>query len=274
MLVYVMRLLVIAGACYAVACVGLTFLQRHMIYIPIQVANKPEAFGLGGVDVVTLETPDGERLETWVWKGLQEKPVIVYFHGNAGNLEDRYNTFQMFRKLGYGFIALDYRGYGNSTGFPAYRTLIDDALLVLDNTSSADEFAGRKMVLYGESLGTGIATEVATKRRVDGVILQSPYTSIAEATRERFPWLPVNLLLTERFSNVPQIAAINAPLLILHGDEDELFPVSMAQTIFDAASKPKTIEILRGLGHNDIYPEDMQDAVVSFIESNVMHFPG
>lgn len=267
MLIYLMRLLVIAVACYAVACMGMAFLQRHMIYFPTQVASKPEAFGLRDAAVVTLDTPDGERLETWAWKGLKEKPVIVFFHGNAGNLEDRYETFQMFQKLGYGFIALDYRGYGNSSGSPSYRTLIEDALLIVDRASSDDGFADRKMVLYGESLGTGIATEVATKRRVDGVVLQSPYTSIAEAARERFPWLPVSLLLTEKLSNVPQIADVAAPVLILHGDKDELFPVSMAQTIFDAASEPKMIDILEGFGHNDIHSESVQDTLVSFIDS-------
>jgi fermentation-respiration switch protein FrsA (DUF1100 family) len=123
------------------------------------------------------------------------------------------------------------------------------------------------VVLYGESLGTGIATETATKRPVDGVVLQSPYTSIADAARDRFPWLPVDLLLTERFSNVPQIAHINAPLLILHGEEDELLPVSMAQSIFDAAAGAKRMEVLAGVGHNDIDPESMRDTLASFVES-------
>jgi pimeloyl-ACP methyl ester carboxylesterase len=172
----------------------------------------------------------------------------------------------VFQKLGLGFVALDYRGYGNSTGSPAYKALMEDALLVLDHTSSASQFAGRKVVLYGESLGTGIATETATKRPVDGVVLQSPYTSIADAARDRFPRLPVDLLLTERFSNVPQIAHINAPLLILHGEEDELLPVSMAQSIFDAASEPR-MEVLAGVGHNDIDPESMRDTLASFVES-------
>lgn len=271
MFYYLARLVVIAALSYAAACVGLVFLQRHVIYIPAEGADKPEAFGLVGVDVVTLDTPDGEKLETWTWEGLKEKPVIVFFHGNAGNLEDRFGMFQMFKNLGFGFIAVDYRGYGNSTGSPTYKSLITDALLVLDHTSSASHFAGRKVVLYGESLGTGVATEAATKRTVDGVVLQSPYTSIADAAKDRFPWLPVDLLLTERFTNVPQIAHINAPLLVLHGEEDELFPVSMAQNIFDMASGEKRIEVLAGVGHNDIYPEGIRDILVTFVESIIGH---
>lgn len=268
---YLARLVVIAALSYAVACVGIVFLQRHLIYIPAEGAGKPEAFGLVGVNVVTLDTPDGEKLEAWTWEGLKEKPVIVFFHGNAGNLEDRFGMFQMFKKLGFGFIALDYRGYGNSTGSPTYHSLITDALLVLDHTSSERHFAERKVVLYGESLGTGIATEAATKRSVDGVVLQSPYTSIADAAKDRFPWLPIDLLLTERFTNVPQIAHINAPLLVLHGESDELFPVSMARNIFDMASGEKRIEILAGVGHNDIYPEGIRDILVPFVESIIGH---
>ena len=269
MLNHLVRLAILLALAYATGCVALVILQRHLIYLPAKGAGQPADFGLPGVAVGSLATHDGERLETWRWHGSGDKPVIVFFHGNAGNLEDRNDVFQMFRALGYGFVALDYRGYGNSTGTPSYKALIDDALLVFDHTSSSPEFAGRKIVLYGESLGTGIATEVATKRRVGGLILQSPYTSIADAVRERFPWLPVGLLLTERLSTVPQIASINAPLLVLHGAEDEFFPSAMAQRVFDEASGRKVIDIMAGLGHNDIYPDDIEDAIAGFIESNV-----
>lgn len=269
MLYYLVRLTIILALAYAVACVAVVFLQRHLIYVPAKEAGQPADFGLPGVTVGSLETPDGEHLETWRWHGSGDKPVIVFFHGNAGNLEDRHDVFQMFRGLGYGFVALDYRGYGNSTGTPSYKALINDALLVFDHTSSSPEFAGRKMVLYGESLGTGVATEVATRRRVGGLILQSPYTTVADAARERFPWLPVDLLLTERFSTVPQISSINAPLLVLHGAEDELFPSAMAQRVFDEASGRKVIDIMAGLGHNDIYPDDIEDAIADFVEPTV-----
>lgn len=261
------RLTIIAALAYAAICVAMVVLQRSMIYLPAKGAHAPDAFGLAGVEVEKLTTPDGETVETWRWKGTSDKPVIVFFHGNAGNLEHRHAIFRMFMDLGYGFVALDYRGYGNSTGSPSYGSIIGDARLVLDRTLAAADFSGRKVVLYGESLGTGVATEIAVGRDIAGVILQSPYTSIAAAAAERFPWLPVRFLLTERLSNITHVAAINAPLMILHGDRDELFPLQMAKEIFDKATGPRKLEILQRTGHNDIHPEDIEDFVSTFINN-------
>ncbi|NTF18189.1 alpha/beta hydrolase [Agrobacterium rubi] len=260
------RLAIIMAMAYAAICVAMVVFQRSLIYMPAPDAYAPDAFGLAGVDVDRLKTPDGEIIETWRWLGSPDKPVIVFFHGNAGNLNNRHYMFQMFKNLGYGFVAVDYRGYGNSTGSPSYRTIIDDALLVFDRTSANQAFRGRKIVLYGESLGTGVATEVATRRRVSGIILQSAYTSIADAAKDRFPWLPIDLLLTERLSNIAHVEKISSPILILHGEQDEFFPVDMAQKLFNAALGKRRIEILEGVGHNDMHPERINGPISSFVE--------
>ena len=227
--------LVILLIVYLVICAAMWLFQRKMVYIPDVGVRPPSSYGLDGVDRVVLTTADGENLEGWSWKGDPTKPVIAFFPGNAGNLSHRAITFRMFKALGLGFVALDYRGFGNSTGQPSEMTLYRDAKQILDYMREQLGVEDSRIVLYGESLGSGIATELATRGSFAGVVLQSPYTSVAAAAKRRFFWLPVDLLLTERFSNIARIDRINAPLLVIHGREDELFPVQMALSTIASA---------------------------------------
>jgi fermentation-respiration switch protein FrsA (DUF1100 family) len=252
---------------YLVICAAMWLFQRNMIYIPDVGARPPSAYGLYSVEKIVLDTPDGEKLEAWKWKGDPKKPVVAFFHGNAGNLADRAITFRMFQALGLGFVALDYRGFGNSTGKPSEPALYRDAEQVVAYLRKDFERQDSGIILYGESLGTGIATELATRRQFAGVVLQSPYTSVAAAAKRRFFWLPVDLLLTERFSNIDRIARINAPLLVIHGREDELFPVEMAQTLVEKAQSPKTGIYLNDTGHNDLDIRDIASNLDTFLAS-------
>ena len=252
---------------YLLICAAMWLFQRSMIYIPGVGARPPSAYGLYDVEKIVLDTPDGEKLEAWGWQGDPKKPVVAFFHGNAGNLANRAITFRMFKALGLGFVALDYRGFGNSTGKPSEALMYRDAEQVIAHINGAFERQDNSIILYGESLGTGIATELATRRQFEGVVLQSPYTSVAEAAKRRFFWLPVDLLLTERFSNIDRIARINAPLLVIHGNEDELFPVEMAQTLIERAQSPKTGIYLADTGHNDLDIRDIANHLSTFVSS-------
>ncbi len=252
---------------YLLVCAAMWLFQRNMIYIPTVGARPPSAYGLYNVERVALNTPDGEKLEAWSWIGDPKKPAVAFFHGNAGSLADRAITFRMFQALGLGFVAVDYRGFGNSTGKPSEAALYQDAEQVLSYLRKQFDRNNSDIILYGESLGTGIATELATRRPFAGVVLQSPYTSVAAAAKRRFFWLPVDLLLTERFSNIDRVARINAPLLVIHGKDDELFPVDMAQTLVDKARSPKTGIYLDNTGHNDLDIRDIADHLSTFVAS-------
>jgi pimeloyl-ACP methyl ester carboxylesterase len=252
---------------YLVICAAMWLFQRSMIYVPDVGARPPSAYGLQSVEKIGLDTPDGEKLEAWSWKGDPGKPVIAFFHGNAGNLSHRAITFRMFQALGLGFVALDYRGFGNSTGQSSEAALYRDAEQVLAYINEKFGVKDLKIVLYGESLGSGVVTEMATRRPFAGVVLQSPYTSVAAAAKRRFFWLPVDLLLTERFSNIDRIDRINAPLLVIHGRDDELFPVDMAETLVEKARSPKTGVYLANTGHNDLDIRDIADHLNPFVAS-------
>ncbi|MNU30338.1 Alpha/beta hydrolase family protein [compost metagenome] len=252
-----LRLPLIFLALYVAAAALLFAFQKSFIYVPAVGAEPPSAFGMDGVMVTHLQTADGEELEVWSSAATPGRPTIAFFHGNAGNLSDRAPTLGMFKAKGYGFVAMDYRGYGNSTGTPSEQALYDDGRLVLDTIINVMQIPASSVILYGESLGTGIATTLAAELGVAGLVLQSPYTSVAEAAKRQFFWLPVDLLLTERFSNIDKIARVHEPVLILHGLEDSLFPVSMAKDIEAMATTKVSSAYFANVGHNDLSVVDI-----------------
>lgn len=264
------RLLITAAVIYGVSAAALFAFQKQIIYAPTVGAYAPDVYGLKDTNVEHIVTPDGFTLEMWSSAAGPGKPTIAFFHGNAGNLAHRVPTLRMFQDKGYGFVALDYRGYGNSTGSPAESALYADARLVLDHIASNLHIDPDALVLYGESLGTGIATKLASERDVAAVILQSPYTSISDAAKHRFFWLPVDLLLTERLSNIAGIDRLNAPLLIMHGEQDELFPVDMAKLLYEKAKTVKAAVYFQGVGHNDLNVLDIGMQLDNFISTMVV----
>jgi len=244
-------------AAYVLAAGVLFTFQKSFIYVPTAGAADPASLGLEDVRVGRLQTKDGETLEFWSSDPAPGNPTIVFFHGNAGNLMHRIPTFRTFRDRGYGFVALDYRGYGNSTGKPTAAALHDDARLLLKTVTDSMHVPASSILLYGESLGTGLATRLASEEDVAGLVLQSPYTSVADAARQGFFWLPVGLLLTETFSNIDYIGQVREPVLIIHGEDDSLFPVGMAQEIASKAPSRVTTAYLAGIGHNDMSALDI-----------------
>jgi fermentation-respiration switch protein FrsA (DUF1100 family) len=162
----------------------------------------------------------------------------------------------MFQDKGYGFVALEYRGYGNSSGTPSEHAFYDDGRLVLNTIVEDMHVPESSVILYGESIGTGVATKLAVERQVAGLVLQSPYTSVADAARRRFFWLPIDLLLTERFSNIDKINRV---------EEDDLFPVSMARAIEAKATSRVSSAYFADAGHNNISVLDIGMHLQDFV---------
>lgn len=245
-----LKALIIAVVAYAAIAAAMYTLQRSFIYIRDELRTAPVDAGIAGVSERILETPDGERLIGWYGQGEPGRPAILYFHGNAGTLELRSDRMRHYLGRGHPMLMMAYRGYSGSTGSPTEANLIADATLAYD-TLVADGVRPHDIIVYGESLGAAVAIQLAAKKAVGAVILDSPFTSLVEMARLSYPWLPVGLLLKDRYMSIDYIEAVRAPLIILHGESDEVTPVAMARALFARANEPKELVTLPGAGHSN-----------------------
>ena len=251
-MVYLLRLGLGVVGLYLLVVVAMFVFQRQLQFFPGHRAPNPQEAGLRGVEVIDLPTPDGETVRLWYAPAAPGKPTVLYFQGNAGEIADRANRFAAYQSAGLGVAFLSYRGYGDSTGQISEAGLITDATAAYDWLITQD-VAATRIMLVGESLGSGVAVQLAAKHPVGGVALEAPYTSTADVAAQIYPWLPVRLLTKDQFRSIDHIANVTAPLLIQHGDADAVIPYPMGQALFAAANTPKTFETLANQGHEALF---------------------
>jgi hypothetical protein len=246
------NLLIGAAALGVLALGAIYFGQRRLIYYPDRVHTAPVEAGLAGVEERILKTPDGARVVAWYGKAKPGQPTILYFHGNAGSLANRAPRIERFMGEGWGVYMMTYRGYGGGTGKPTEANNVADARLAL-GALVHEGVEPSSIILYGESLGTGIAVRLAAERQVAGVVLDAPYTSLVDVAAGVYPFLPVRLALADRYESSKYIKQVHAPLLILHGERDEVIPVAMGRELFRLANEPKRLAVFPNGGHSDLY---------------------
>lgn len=247
-----LKLLIAAAACYGLVVLAVFLGQRSLLYFPDRTRVAPSEAGLADVKEIELATPDGERLIAWYAAARGGRPTLLYFHGNGGNLDTRSPRIARFMGEGWGVLLLAYRGYSGSTGRPSERANVADAGLAYDWLIRAGVPAGR-IVVYGESLGTGVATQLASTRAVAGLVLDAPYTSTVDVGARTYPFLPVRLLMLDRYETARHIKQVSAPVLVLHGERDDVIPVDMGRAVHAAANAPKSITTFPRGGHSDLY---------------------
>jgi uncharacterized protein len=228
--------------------------QRRLMYFPDAKHVLPGQAGLANVSERILNAPDGARVVVWYGKAKPGQPTLLYFHGNGGGLADRVDRFQRFMGQGWGVYMMAYRGYAGSTGYPTEANNIADARRAYDALVQEGVPPG-SIILYGESLGTNVATRMAAEKASAGLILESPYTSVLEIALTEYPFLPVRLLLSDRYETDKVIPQVRVPVLILHGKQDDVIPVAMAHRLVKLANEPKRLVILPEGEHSDLYLE-------------------
>jgi fermentation-respiration switch protein FrsA (DUF1100 family) len=243
------KLVLAAIALVALSIAVLPALERFFIYFPIrQHVATPAEYGLRADDFA-VETDVGLR-GWWIRGG--GRFVLVWFDGNAGNISHRLeNARVLVDRFGVDLVQVDYRGYGLSEGTPDEAGFYRDGLAVYDAVA-ARGLPGARIVAFGRSIGAAVALDIAVQRPVAGVILETPFLSVAEMAREHYPFIPSRLLRT-RFDSLNRIARLRAPVLILHGDEDEIVPIAHGRQLFDRASHPKQFFTIPGASHNDTW---------------------
>jgi fermentation-respiration switch protein FrsA (DUF1100 family) len=214
----------------------------------------PEAVGLADVAVESIMTPDNERVVLWYSPAPPDRPTILFFHGNASEIGHRHERFAFYRSKGFGVAFLSYRGYGGSTGSPSETGLITDAIAAYD-WLAARNIPSRRILLVGESLGTGVAVQLAARRRVAALALEAPFSSAADVGAYHYWWLPVRLLMKDQFRSSNVIGKIDAPIIVFHGERDEVIPYDLGQALFAAANEPKEFVTIPGGDHYAIFDE-------------------
>jgi uncharacterized protein len=237
---------------YAAALAGVYLMQRQLQYFPSRSDPAPETLGLTGVERLNLPTPDAETVVLWYAAPTGNRPVILFFHGNAGSIADRADRLSFYLSKGFGAAFLSYRGYGGSSGSISETGLITDAQTAYDHLRGLGIPATR-IAVVGESLGTGVAVQLAARNSAAALVLEAPYSAAVDVAGISYPWLPVRLLMKDQFRSQDHIGKVTAPLLILHGTEDRVIPFSLGERLFAAANDPKTFLSLGTVGHEALY---------------------
>jgi len=202
---------------------------------------------------VWFESRDGARLFGWYVESKETPGVLLWCHGNAGNIIHRLENLVELYRLGLSVLIFDYRGYGRSTGTPSEEGLYRDALAAYAYLTEARRVAPERLVLFGRSLGAAVAGDVASRKPVAGLILESPFPSVGAVARAHYFGLPVDWLLSAEFNLVERLRRISVPVLVVHGDRDEVVPIQLGQQVFEAAREPKSFYLVSGADHNDLY---------------------
>ena len=220
------------------------------------------------IEKVNIKTTDNINLLGWFHKkDLNKFKTIVYFHGNAGTLDNRIHKLNHFKDMDVNFLIIAWRGFNGNKGKPTEEGLYIDGLSAV-NWIVDQGVKEEDIILYGESLGTGIATEIAQNKNFAGVILETPFTSMINAAKEFYPYIPVNLLLKDRYENFKKIKNINIPILIMHGEKDTIVPFSMGKKMYQLANEPKYSYFTKHDDHMMVFDGPMIKTLKNFIQLN------
>jgi fermentation-respiration switch protein FrsA (DUF1100 family) len=253
--------------------------QRRLIYYPSADVPEPSQVGLPRAVRVSFPTDDGLTLNGWFVPALPAASgppgddavdTVLVFNGNAGNRAYRADLAQQFTARGRAVLLFDYRGYGDNAGTPSEEGLARDARAARHYLESRSDVDAQRIVYFGESLGAGVAVGLAVEHPPRALVLRSPFTSLVDAARYHFSYLPVSLLLRDRFRSDDRIERIRCPLLVIAGTRDAIIPAEQSRRLFDRAHEPKQLFILEGADHNDdalVAGAQMVAAVVRFLST-------
>ena len=245
----------------------LYFAQRALMYFPERGRMAPAIAGLPEAEEVVLDTDDGERVIVWHVAPSGEGPVLLYFHGNGGALRYRAARFRALTADGAGLVALSYRGYGGSTGSPTEAGLIRDAKAAY--AFAAARYDPARLIVWGESLGSGVAIALAAEHPVGRIVLEAPFTSTVDIAAAAYPFAPVRLLMKDQFRSDLRIAKVTAPVLILHGERDNVVPIAYGERLYGLINSPKRFVRLRDGGHQDLSSYGAIEAAKKFLAEHI-----
>ena len=259
-------LLLIFVLIYFFIIISTYIFQRNLLYHP----TENNYFGdrlLVSIQKIKIKTKDNIELMSWYHnKNINSYKTILFLHGNAGSLENRIHKINHFKDMNVNFLLVAWRGFSGNKGKPTEKGLYEDARSAVTWLKSKG-VKENNLIIYGESLGTGIATELAQNKNFAGIILESPFTSMIEAGKDKYPFLPVKLLLKDKYESNKKIKNINSPILIMHGKVDKIVPFHMGKKMYELANEPKYYYFSEYDDHMMEYNEKLLKTLKNFINS-------
>ena len=249
---------------FALFCIVARLLHRYFLYIPDPKRVDPHEAGLTGVEEIVFKSAEGKKLIAWYRPAAKGKRTLLYFPGNSGNVAARAGKIKAIVADGYGVFIVNYRGFGGSASRPTEKRLVRDAVTAYDTLRGLG-VPPRDIVLYGESLGTGVATQVCQQREAEGLVLESPFTSVVDVGKLAWPLLPLKQIMVDQYRTIDRIGSVDVPLFIIHGGRDAVIPLDMARRIFHAANDPKMLTVVPRAGHNDLFEQGAWARVRDFL---------
>ena len=242
------------------------FFQRNLLYHPGENNYSGDKL-LVSIEKINIRTEDNIELLAWYHnKNINDYKTILFLHGNAGSLENRVHKINHFKNINVNFLLLAWRGFNGNEGKPTEKGLYEDAKSAVRWLKSKGVFE-KDIIIYGESLGTGVATEIAQNKSFAGIVLESPFTSMIEVGKSKYPYLPVKFLLKDKYESDQKIKNIKSPILIMHGKVDNIVPFQMGKKIYELANQPKYFYFSEYDDHMLEYNENLLNHLKEFINS-------
>ena len=251
---------------YVLLLISVFIFKRKLLYHP-NFSNHITGDGLiHSIEKINIKTEDNIDLKGWFHLKDLKKKTILFFHGNAGTLDNRIYKLNFLGNLDVNFLIIAWRGYSGSTGKPSEFGLYQDAKSAL-NWLNLKGVTDEKIILYGESLGTSIAIEVGQNKDFAGMILESPFTSMVDVGRKHYPIFPIKLLLKDKYESKNKIKNIKFPVLIMHGEKDKIVPFYMGKEIYNLANKPKSKYFTENDDHMMEFNQNLVNKIELFLKS-------
>lgn len=260
------HILIVCSLILCIIALLIYVFQRRLIYFPAEQTPRLQNYHATDMSLVSLLTKDNVELTSWYKPAINNQPTLLFLHGNAGHIGYRMPLVRQFINAGFGVFLLEYRGYGGNKGTPTEQGLYEDGRTAL-RFLSQKRVEYKHIALYGESLGTGIATQLAVEYPFCAVVLQLPFTSLVSLSHYHYPWLIIKPW--DRFNSVDRMAQIHAPLLVLHGKRDQVVPFDEGLSIFSQANEPKKMLVFDDKNHNDLWgASGFSEEIIHFMQTH------
>ena len=242
----------------------LYLLQRKILFNQSKKPEPPDSYGLQDVSEIYIKTQDNINLLAWHFKGSKNLPLLVYFHGNSFNIGERAYRINRYIEKNWSVLLVAWRGYSGNHGKPTEKNLYIDGESTINWVKENTDYKNDQIIVYGESLGSGVAVQLGTKYKFLSIVLEAPFTSISEIAKKKYPIFPTKFLVRDNFDNYNKILNIKSPLMIISGKKDEIVPHSQSLRLFNKAQVLKKSVFIDEAMHNNLYDFGIEKSVIKF----------